>query len=120
MFYDYNICIILGLDVPTLKELNSHVRLEAATKRHDLAIELLSAKKVDIIYHKYGRDVETCCTEMFKLWLKEDPEANWVKIVSALRSPSVKLHSLANEIERNFIDRKLCGYTCHSCNHNKL
>ena len=52
-------------------------------------MELLSAvensvEKLDIICENYPRDVEACCTEMFKYWLDNAADASWNKLVKAL------------------------------------
>ena len=98
----------VGLDVPTLKEFNDHVRLKVALKWYDLGVELLSIERVDIIKHDNPQDVEACCTEMFKFWLQEDTMASWTKLVRALRSTSVGQIVLADEIEKKFITGSFC------------
>lgn len=39
------------------------------------------------------------CREMFCLWLERTPEATWNQLLQALRAPSVKLETLASELE---------------------
>ena len=77
---------------------------------------MLSADKIDVINHNNPGNVENSCTEMFKIWLREDTEASWVKLVNALRAPSVGLHVLADEIERKFVyGRLLCIFILCNC-----
>ena len=52
-------------------------------------------------------DTEKSCTEIFKIWLREDNEASWVKIVDALRTPDVGLPVLADKIEKMFVSGSL-------------
>ena len=52
-------------------------------------MELLSAvensvETLDIIGANNPRDVEACCTEMFKYWLDNAVDASWNKLVKAL------------------------------------
>lgn len=64
---------------------------------------MLSADKVDTLNHNNLGDAESSCTEIFKIWLREDTEASWVKIVDALRTSDVGLPVLADEIENMFV-----------------
>jgi len=64
---------------------------------------LLDADLISIIECNDSRDVERCCTNMFKLWLKTDTKASWENLVNALKSKSVGLIVLADEIERKFV-----------------
>jgi len=101
---------VLGTnDKPTLKQLNRHVRPDAATHWKDLGIELLSAEKISVIKCNDPGDVNACCTEMFNAWLRQDTQASWIKIVNALRAPSVELFVLAAKIEREFISGRSCA-----------
>ena len=92
----------IGTNRPTLQQLNDHVQSQAAILWKDLGInyKLLNADLIDIIKCNDSGDVETCCTNMFKTWLKSDTEASWSRLVKA---PSVGLLVLADEIERKFI-----------------
>jgi len=104
--FSYNTLHAVGFDVPTLKELNDHVRPKVAPKWYDLGVELLSMERVDkldVIRHDNPGDAEACCTEMFKFWLQEDTMASWTKLVRALRSPAVDQIVLADEIEEVFV-----------------
>ena len=93
-----------GLDAPTLKELNWHVRPMVASMWYDLGEELLqNIAKLHVIRANHSGDVEACCTEMFMCWLREDLNASWNKLVKALRLPSVGLNALADEIEQKFL-----------------
>lgn len=74
---------------PKLVDLNKFVKPRVARNWHDLGIELFSGvqhgvDQLDIIRENYPRDVEACCTEMFKQWLKKAENASWNKLVAAI------------------------------------
>jgi len=98
----FNNYLIGNHDTLTLLNLNNYVRPEAASQWRDLGMQFLNESKLDIIEKNLPGDVESCCTEVFKIWLKEDTEASWAKIVNALRAPSVELYKLADDIEKRF------------------
>ena len=86
--------------------MNKFVKLPVNKKWYELGIQLLSGvensvDKLDIIRDNYPRDVETCCTEMFKLWLKET-DASWSKLVTTLEV--IGLNTLAKQL------KEVCGY----------
>ena len=58
---------------------------------------------LDEIQKNYPRDVSTCCTKMFQLWLDRHPEASWRQIIQALREPNIEMNELANTIEQKLI-----------------
>ena len=52
----------------------------------------------------------TCCREMFAEWLRTEESANWGKLLEALRSSSIRLMPLANQIESEVSDpSNMCG-----------
>ncbi|XP_065908214.1 uncharacterized protein [Dysidea avara] len=72
------------------------------TKWYDLGIELLDDKdcdKLDAIQSDHSKDVSSCCTQMFKLWLNLQPSASWNQLIQALREPNIGKDGLAKEIE---------------------
>ena len=93
------VCKYTGTDKPTLKLLMKHCRDKVAPHWYDFGIQLLENEYVDklnIIEKNHPGDVERCCTEMFKYWLKIDTEASWNKIADALES--IGLHVAAKRI----------------------
>ena len=58
---------------------------------------------LDEIQKNHPRDVSTCCTKMFRLWLDKQPEASWEQLIQALREPIIELNELANTIEQELI-----------------
>ena len=94
------LCII-GNNRPTLKLLNKF-KDSVGTKWYDLGIELLDDKdcdKLDAIQSDHSKDVSSCCTQMFKLWLNLQPSASWNQLIQALREPNIGKDGLAKEIE---------------------
>ena len=67
----------------------------------DLGIELMGQEgvaKLDEIKANHGRNVTTCCLEMFIVWRQRQPKANWNQLMRALKE--VKLNTLADEIRK--------------------
>ena len=101
---DAFIIILKGSDKPTLKEIiDYNIRDQVATVWHDLGVQLLPDHlhaQLDIIEENNPKNVQKCCTEMFKYWIKVDIAASWSKLINAL------LHSnqnqLAESIRRTF------------------
>ena len=54
--------------------------------------------KLDEIKANHGRNVTTCCSEMFIVWRQRQPKANWNQLMRALKE--VKLNTLADEIRK--------------------
>jgi len=47
---------------------------------------------------------------MFNYWLRSHPEANWDHLVKALKSPSIELNYLAENIQRRFSGKYMRMY----------
>ena len=80
-------------------------------KWKDLGVELLSTvdngvAKLDIICKNNPKDVEACCTEMFKHWLENAADASWDKLVEALEVIGYKV--FAKEL------KEVCNHTRNS------
>ena len=71
-------------------------------KWYNLGLQLLDShtELTNIKDSSAYKDNEDRCREMFSKWIDTDKKASWNKVVSALKSPSVKLISLANDIEK--------------------
>ena len=77
-----------------------------AKKWYELGAVLLSKEEenqLQIIEADFGGDVYKCCLKMFNYWKQSHPEANWYNLVKALRSPGIRLHAVASDIEEKFI-----------------
>ena len=46
-----------------------------------------------------------CCQEMFSKWLEAQENASWDQLLEALRSPSVQLTNLANQIKQMMVGK---------------
>lgn len=95
-------------DRPTLKDLNKHVRSElcGACETNpeawkDLGRELMpdSDAALSTIAVNANKNVTTCCSSLFKLWLDRQPEASWGQLIEALKE-IIGLENLATKIER--------------------
>ena len=108
------ICMCTGIDRPTLRLLNSHVRNKVASKWYYLGEELLAydqSEKLNVIKQDHTGDTKMCCTKMFKTWLDVDTEASWNKLIVALEQ--IDKHALAENIRRNILkgsDHSLAKY----------
>jgi len=87
---------------PSLKQLQ--VVVSAVTPRwRELGLELLNENTCSKLEADNYGDVEKCCSEMFRCWLEMDTDANWKKILSALKQPSIGLDSVASMLEKKYI-----------------
>ena len=96
----------IGSNRPTIRLLNKLVKTSVTIKWYDLGIELLgdeNLQALDEIQSNYPRDVSSCCTKMFQLWLDRQPEASWRQLVQALREPNIELLELANTLEQKLM-----------------
>ncbi|XP_065885484.1 uncharacterized protein [Dysidea avara] len=87
-------------DPPDLKDLNIYV-LKIGKKWYDLGVQLLDKDgpdKLDAIKDNNPKDVETCCTEMFRHWTKNKTDASWKTLIAALKT--IGFAVLADEIKR--------------------
>ena len=75
-----------------------------ACKWRDVGIQLLKATHqhaLNVIERNSGNDVEECCKRMIDKWLETDKNAKWIQLIKALKSASVSLITLANEIKES-------------------
>ena len=63
-------------------------------------LDIIAANKVD---------VQSCCTELFQQWLKEDYNANWNKLLKALNK--IGYNSLVQKIKTEILK----GIVVSSC-----
>ena len=96
--------ILLG-GCPDLKQLKHVMRNETGftVKWYDIGLELLGshAAILDVIKENNPKDVDKCCTEMFKEWLESKPNANWDQLIATLNA--IGLNTAAENIIK-------CGY----------
>ena len=82
------------------------------SKWYDLGIELLErddVKELNTIRSQYPTNVNTCCTEMFQLWLNKQLTASWNQLIDSLRQPGIDLGHLAGKIEQMLLQPKPTG-----------
>ena len=87
---------------PSIKLLQRLVIPRVASKWFELGAELFDEKeehKLDNIESSHKNDVNKCCLEMFRMWLKRI-NPTWTQIVAALASPGVDLTSEANNLRK--------------------
>ena len=101
----------VGSDRPSLKNLNDHVVNNVAHKWRDLGEQLLQPDQetmLDIIEADQPSDVVSCCKRFFKKWRDTTTNATWDQLIQALRSPSVQLVYLADQLQQMLItERKI-------------
>ena len=101
--------IIIGHCHPSLKYLNRYARKQVGSRWYDLGIDLLAANDVEElnrIKSQYSTDINTCCTEMFQLWLRKQSTASWNQLIESLRQPGIELNDLATNIEKMLLQPK--------------
>ena len=91
------------LGEPTLRDLSNHVVPEVDTKWYVLGLQLLDSKDTKVLSSIECDNrglVETCCIKMFDRWLSTVATANWDRLITGLKAPSVKLHKLADTLAK--------------------
>ena len=89
---------------PSLKLLQRLLISKVASKWHQLGVELFDAgeeHKLENIESSHKNDVNKCCFEMFRMWLKR-ANPTWEQIVTALESPGIDLASVAGDLKKQF------------------
>ena len=92
-----------GSDRPRFSYLSKHVVRQAAHKWRNLGEQLLNDKQkimLKVIEADHPHDVVSCCKHALETWLKSTQDASWNQLISALRSPTVQLDSLADQLEQ--------------------
>ena len=88
---------------PNIKLLQRHVIPHVASKWLELGVELFDTgeeSRLEDIESNHKNDVNKCCFEMFRLWLKTRVNPTWTQIVEALESPGVHLLSVAADLKK--------------------
>ena len=74
-----------------------HAIWEARTEWRSLGLQLgIASVTLEAIGMDNHQSVKDCFLEMLSEWLRSVHRPSWETLISALRSPSVQLHSLAN------------------------
>jgi len=93
---------LLGSDRPALRDLNNFVVPYVGGKWFNLGIQLLDQEdetKLHSLKADHRKELDDLCTEMFTHWLASDPKASWKKVILALKSKSVNLQNLAENVD---------------------
>ena len=80
--------------------------MNVADKWKDLGLQLLRSdqeKMLNIIAADHPHDVVRCCKCILEIWLDTTINATWNQLITALRSPSVQLEYMANQLEQMMI-----------------
>ena len=94
---------LTGSDVPTLRDLDAHIRPLIADAWYYLGLQLLDSNDVPrlhVIKANNPNDASAACIEMFSLWLQMNPRASWNSLISAIKSPGVGKYDVAHKIEQ--------------------
>ena len=85
-----------------LQYLDTHMAMIAAYKWRDLGAKLLEKGMLDVIEADHPHDTVGCCKHVFRKWLEITPDASCDQLISALRSPTVQLDYLADQLEERW------------------
>ena len=99
----------LGNDRPSMRDLHNHIIPAVASKWWELGVQLLNPSTshniLEIIKENHPQDVMGCCSNMLQRWLDTIPDASWNELLKALRSPSLQLNYLADQVECKLIKK---------------
>jgi len=93
---------LLGSNRPALRDLNNFVVPYVGGKWFNLGIQLFKQEdetKLHSLKADHRKDLDDLCTDMFTHWLALYPKASWKKLILALKSRSVNLQNLAEDID---------------------
>ena len=101
-----------------MKDLNNFVVPYVGSKWYMLSYQLLDEQHTVNMQslRKENRNGEEYCMEMLNEWLRtESSNATWGKLIEGLNSPSIKLHDLANQLQKMLLKTKkpVCIYNVH-------
>ena len=54
---------------------------------------------LDLIKSNHKDDKGECCRQMFWYWLETTPNATWQQLLDSLKSPAIRLDTIAANIE---------------------
>ena len=75
---------------PSLKDLQQYITPHYAAEWEVIGTQLgLPIGELKAIKAENPTDFKRCCNEMWIHWLREDPNASWGKLLSAIESPAV-------------------------------
>ena len=95
------IFVHIGGNKPSIGLLMKY-RDDIAPYWYELGTQLLQdeyANKLQVIQENHHNHVQKCCVAMFQCWLDVDVEANWNKLIDALKC--IQKNVLAEKIRRD-------------------
>ena len=77
-----------------------------ASRWRNIGLELnITSEALDITEANNPKNVEECCREMLKVWLQEDTEASWEKLLHAVEAGD-KLHEAGKILVLAFVAKE--------------
>ena len=95
--------VLTGNDRPSLKDLDDHVVMNVADNWRSLGVQLLRPDQqnlLNIIAANHPGNVVACCQDVLRRWLNTTKDATWNQLIEALRSPTIQLNHLADQLEQ--------------------
>ena len=92
-----------GSDIPTLQQLDAHVRPLIADVWYPLGLQLLDTEhepQLNTIRVNHLYNASAACTEMFSLWVQKNLSASWNSLILAIKGPPIEKHDVAYKIEQ--------------------
>jgi len=100
--------MLLGNDLPALRDLNNFVVPYVGNKWFNLGLQLIDPANESLLYNMKAdrhKNFDEQCTEMFSQWLQTESKANWNYVIFCLKAPAVNLKNLAKDIESKLDNR---------------
>ena len=96
-----SVCLsFLAVTRPTIGQLNKFVIPRVLHKWHDLGLQLLGAGEAERL-NSYTGGSQKRCSEMLRVWLQRNPDADWYLLIKALES--AQLNNVAGDIRNMFV-----------------
>ena len=83
---------------PTIGQLNKFVIPNVGHRWRNLGVKLLGVDEAE----RLTGGNQKRCSEILRIWLDRNPNADWYQLVEALDSPRVQLSDVAGEIRNMF------------------
>ena len=83
----------------------SKITISASEKWNQIgvALEMDSTTMEEIKSEYEAEGIHTCYCKLIKKWIESSESANWSKLLTAFKAPSVKLETLFRDVERSKI-----------------
>ena len=101
--------IILGNEIPQLKDISNYVVIKCATKWKHLGRNLNIEEDLLSIYEKDNpNNCEDCCIRMLSEWLDSTPDASWEMLLNSANN----LQFIGNNSFIICANQNSCTHTC--------